>query len=65
MGDDTPSDYMGGDGADNEHKEQKHNEAKPRALSGSDIPREVLDYIVECVKECGKDQECDPGRQEN
>jgi len=50
MGDDTPSDYMGGDGAHEYNNDQKQNQAESRALSGSDIPREVLDYIVESVK---------------
>ena len=41
---------MGGDGADNNNKEQKQDEDESRPLSGSDIPREIVDQFVECVK---------------
>src|SRR5438132_11695032 len=57
LGDDTPSYYMGGDGTDNNNKEQKQDEAESRPLSGSDSPREVVDQFVKCMKYCGKDQE--------
>jgi hypothetical protein len=50
MSDDAPSDYMGGDGAHEYNNDQKQHEAESRAQSGSNIPREVLDDIVESVK---------------
>ena len=65
LGEDMPSDYMGGDSADNNNKEQKQDEDESRPLSGSDIPREVVNQFVECVKKCGKNQECGPGRHED
>jgi hypothetical protein len=41
---------MGGDGADNNNKEQKQDEAESGPLSGSDIPREVVDQFIKCMK---------------
>jgi hypothetical protein len=50
LGDHAPSDYMGGNSPDKNHKDQKQNEAARRHLSGSNIPREILDQFVECVE---------------
>src|SRR5437660_9795136 len=50
LGDDTPSHDMGGDGTNNNNKEQKQNEAESGPLAGSDIPGEVVDQFVKCMK---------------
>jgi hypothetical protein len=53
--DHTLSDYLGGDGTDNNDERQKQDEALPWILLGSDIPRKIVNQFVECVKECGKE----------
>src|SRR5580765_7152706 len=50
LDDDAPSHYKGGDGADNNNKEQKQDEAESRPLSVSDIPRVVVDQFVKRMK---------------
>lgn len=49
-GDHTLSYYMGGNGADNENNEQKQDEADAWPFLDSDVPRQVINQFVECVK---------------